>query len=111
MVRRDVGHNGHLRAAAHTDELEAGQLDNRHRVRGHVGQLGQQRRTDVAAQKHLAARGLEHLGNQGGGGGLAVRTGHGHNLTGAVFKEQFHLAGDLGARLQGSLQRRLVIYS
>ena len=70
----------------------------------------QQRRADVAAQKDLAARGLHHLGDEGGGGGLAVRTGHGDDLAGAERKEKFHLAGDHRPGPQGRLQFGLIVF-
>ena len=88
VVGGHVRDDSHLRAAAHADELEAGQLDDGHSVGGHVGQLGQQRRTDVAAQKDLAARSLEHLGDQRRRRGLTIGAGHGHDLAGAKLKEK-----------------------
>ena len=109
VVRGDVRDHSHLRAAAHADELEAGQLDDGHGIRGHVGQLGQQRRADVAAQEHPAARSLEHLGDQRRRRGLAVGAGHGHDLAGAKLKEKLHLARDHCAGFQRSLQCGLVV--
>ena len=109
MVGGDVGHNRHLRAAAHTDELEAGKLHHRHIAGGDVGQLGKQRGADVAAQEYLASGRLKHLGNEGGGSSLAVGTGHGDNLAGAELKEQLHLTGDHRAGLFGGLQSGLEV--
>ena len=76
VVGGDVGHHRDLRALVHADELEAGQLHHSHILRPDLGQHGQQGRTDVAAQMHFAACGLVELGDEGGGGGLAVRAGH-----------------------------------
>ena len=104
MVGGHVGDDRHLGAAAHADKLEAGQFDHGHGVRRDVGQLGQQRRADVAAQKHFAAGGLKHFGNQRSSGGLAVGAGHSHDLTGAELEEKLHLAGDHSASGLGSLQ-------
>ena len=104
MVGGDVGHHGHIGAGMHADELEAGQLYHGHIVGAHLGQHGQQRCTDVAAQMYLAASGLEELGDQGRGGGLAVGAGHSHDGAGAEIKEQFHLAGDHGTSRHGILQ-------
>ena len=109
VVGGHVRDDGHLRAAAHADELEAGQLDDGHGVGGHVGQLGQERRTDVAAQKDLAARSLEHLGDQRRRRGLAIGAGHGHDLAGAKLKEELHLARDHCTGFQRSLQFGLVV--
>ena len=88
----------------HADQLEAGKLYHSHILRGYLRQHGQQGCTDVAAQMHLAACGLVELGNEGGGGGLAVRAGHGHDLAGAEVEEQFHLTGDHGTGGHGVLQ-------
>jgi len=104
MVRGDVGHDCNVGAGVHADELEAGQLHHSHVLRGHLGQHGQQGRADVAAQMHLAACGLVELGDQGGGGGLAVGAGYSHDLAGAEIEEQFHLAGDHGTSGHGILQ-------
>ena len=109
VVGRDVGHHRHLGAGAHTDQLEAGQFDHRHRVRRNLRQLGQQRRTDIAAQEHLASGGFKHFGDQRGRGGLAVRAGHRHDLAGAKLKKQLHLAGHSRACLQRRLQFGLII--
>ena len=110
MVGGHIGDDRHLGADAHADQLEARQLDNGDRLGGHIRQLGQQCSADVAAQKHLAAGSLKHLGDQRCGRGLAVRAGHGHDLAGAKLKEKLDLAGDLCAGLQGSLQLGLVIF-
>ena len=88
----------------HADELEAGQLYHGHIVGAHLGQHGQKRCADVAAQMYFAASGLEELGDQGRGGGLAVGAGHSHDGAGAEIKEQFHLAGDHGTGRHGILQ-------
>ena len=109
MVGRHVGHDGDLRALVHTDQLEAGQLDDRHILGSHLRQHGQQCRADVAAQMDFAPGGLIELGDQGGGGGLAVRAGHAHDLTGAEIKEELDLAGDHGTGGDGVLQRLLEI--
>ena len=93
----------------HADQLETGQLHHCHGIRRHISQLGQQCGTDIAAQENLAAGGLEHFGNQGGGGGLAIGAGHSHNLAGAELKEQLHLTGDHRAGLLGRLQRCLEV--
>ena len=53
---------------------------------------------------HFAACGLVELGDEGGGGGLAVRAGHGHDLAGAEIEEQFHLASDHSTGSHGILQ-------
>ena len=53
---------------------------------------------------HLAACGLVELGDEGGGGGLAVRAGHRYDLAGAEVEEQFHLTGDHSAGSHGILQ-------
>ena len=104
VVGGDVGHHRDLRALVHADELEAGQLHHSHILRPDLGQHGQQGRTDVAAQMYFAACGLVELGDEGGGGGLAVRAGHGHDLAGAEIEEKLDLAGDHGARRHGILQ-------
>ena len=104
MVGGNVGDHRDLRALVHTDQLEAGQLHNRHILRSHLGQHGQQSGADVATQVHLAASGLIELGDEGGGGGLAVGAGHAHDLTGAEIKEKLHLAGDHGTRRHSVLQ-------
>ena len=109
VVGGHVGDDGDVGALVHTDELEAGQFHHGHVVGAHLGQHGQQGCADVAAQMHPAACGLVELGDKGGGGGLAVRTGHGHDLAGAELEEQLHLAGDHGAGGHGVLQRLLEI--
>ena len=109
VVGGHVGDDGDVGALVHTDELEAGQLHHGHVVGAHLGQHGQQGCADVAAQMHPAACGLVELGDKGGGGGLAVRAGHGHDLAGAELEEQLHLAGDHGAGGHGVLQRLLEI--
>ena len=109
VVGGDVGHHRDLRALVHADELEAGQLHHSHILRPDLRQHGQQGRADVAAQMYFAACGLVELGDEGGGGGLAVRAGHGHDLAGAELEEQLHLAGDHGAGGHGVLQRLLEI--
>ena len=110
VVGGHIGHHRHLGALAHTDELEAGQLHHRHILRGDLGQHGQQRRTDIAAQVDPAARRLKEFGDQGRRGGLAVRAGHRHDLTGAQIKEQLYLTGHLGPSGNGILQGLLVIF-
>ena len=87
MVRGHIGDHGNVGACVHTDQLEAGKLHNSHVLRGHLRQHGQQGCADVAAQMHLAACGLVELGDEGGGGGLAVRAGHCHDLAGAEVEE------------------------
>ena len=109
MVGGHVGDDGDVGALVHTDELEAGQLHHGHVVGAHLGQHGQQGCADVAAQMHPAACGLVELGDKGGGGGLAVRAGHGHDLAGAELEEQLHLARDHRARSHRVLQRLLKI--
>ncbi len=109
MVGGDIGHHRHFGAFAHADELEAGQLDHRHILRGHLAQNGQQGPPDVAAEVHPAPGLLQHGRDQAGGGGLAVRAGHRDDLAGAVLEKQLHLAGDAGPGRLGRLQRRGVI--
>ena len=109
MIRRDIGHNGDVGAGMHTDELEAGKLHHRHILRRHLGQHGQQCCADVAAQMHLTACGFVKFGDQGGGGGLAVRAGHSHDLAGAEVEEELHLAGHHSACSHGILQRLLKV--
>ena len=109
VVGGHIGDDRHLGAAAHADQLEAGQLDHSHSVRRDVGQLGQQSRADVAAQKDLAACGFKHFGDQRSGGGLAVRAGHGYDLAGAELEEKLHLTGDKRTGGLGGLQLRLEI--
>ena len=104
MVRGHVGDHSNVGACVHADQLEAGQLYHSHILRGHLRQHGQQCCADIAAQVHLAACGLVELGDKGGGGGLAVRTGHCYDLAGAEIKEQFHLTGDHGTGGHGILQ-------
>ena len=107
MIGGHVGDHRHLGAAAHGNQLEAGQLHHGHVLRAHIPQTGQQRVADVAAQQYLAAGGLHHFGDEGGGGGLAVRAGHRDDLARTVFKEQLHLAGDHHPGGQRRLQLRL----
>ena len=107
VVGGHVGHNRHLGTLAHADQLEAGKFHNSDISRGNVRQLGQQGCANVAAQEHLAAGSLKHLGNQGGGGGFAVRAGHSHDLAGAQLKKEFYLAGHKRTGLFGGLQLRL----
>ena len=109
VVGCHVGHNGHLGAAAHTDQLETGKFHHRHVIGLNVRQLRQQCRANIAAQEHMAPGSLKHFGNEGCRGGFTVRSGHGHNLAGAKFKEKFYLAGDHCARLLGGLKFRLEI--
>ena len=109
VVGGHVGDDRNVGAGVHADQLEAGQLYHSHILRGHLRQHGQQCCADIAAQVHLAACGLVELGDKGGGGGLAVRTGHGHDLARAELEEQLHLAGDHGAGGHGVLQRLLEI--
>ena len=109
MVGRHIGNHRHLGAAAHADQLEAGQFHHRHRIRRYIRQLGQQRSTDIPPQENLPTSSFHHFGNQCGGGSFPVGTGHGNDLTGAELKEQFHLAGDHGAGLQRCLKFRFVV--
>ena len=53
-----------------------------------------QRVADVAGSDGVEARGLEHRGEQRGGGGLAVRTGHGQHGHGGEAPGKFDLAPD-----------------
>ena len=59
MVGRHIGDEGGIRAAAHRDELEAGELHHGGVLRLDLVDDGQQRRTDVAAQMHRSARPAE----------------------------------------------------
>ena len=52
---------------------------------------------DIAAHMDGVAGGLQQLGNDGGRGGLAVRSGHGDDGTGANLEEHLHLGGHLAA--------------
>ena len=61
-----------------------------HRIR-----LAQQRVADVAAQPDGFAGGTQQLRDDGGGGGLAVRSGNGDDGTGTDSEEDLHLAGQL----------------
>ena len=49
---------------------------------------------------------LQHLGDQGGGSGLAVAAGDGNDLTGADLEEDFHFGGQNTALFHGSQERR-----
>ena len=104
MVGGNIGHHGNVGAGMHADELETGKLHHSHILGSHLRQHGQQSCADVAAQMHLAACGLVELGDQGGGGGLAVGAGHGYDLAGAEVEKQLHLTGDHGACGHGILQ-------
>ena len=108
VVGGHIGDHRHFGALAHTDQLEAGQLHHGHIFRGHLGQHGQQRRPDVAAQMHGAPGRLEKLADEGGGGGLAVRAGHRHDLAGAKIEKELHLTGHHGAGGNGVLQGFLI---
>ena len=89
-----VGHHRHLGALAHGNELKGGKLHHRVVLRLHVHHLGQQRRADVPAHMDGMALGLEHLGDQGGGGGLSVRPGDSDELRRAQVEEDLHLRSD-----------------
>ena len=97
MVGRKVGDHGDVGALGHGHELEAGQLQHGAVVGAHIVRLAQQRVADVAAQPNGLAGGTQQLGDDGGGGSLAVRAGDGDDGTGADAEKDLHLAGQFRA--------------
>lgn len=98
MVRRHVRHHRHVGRLVHADELKAGELHHSHVRRSYLFHHRQQGAAQVSAQMHSAPCGLQHLGNQRGGGRLSVRARHRHLFTGAQLKKQLHLTGHFAAR-------------
>ena len=94
VVRRDVGDDGDVGAYVDAVQLEARELQHGDVVRLEVRYLAQQRLADVAAEVHAPASGLEQLGNDGRGGGLAVGARDAYRAAGAEAEEDLHLAGD-----------------
>ena len=95
VVGRKVGDHGDVGALGHGHELEAGKLQHSVMVGLHRIRLAQQRVADVAAQPDGFAGGTQQLRDDGGGGGLAVRSGNGDDGTGTDSEEDLHLAGQL----------------
>ena len=106
MIGRDVGDHCHVRALAHGDQLEAGQLRHHKVLRLHLFNIRQQRPADVSAQMNGFSRFLEHFGNEGGGGGFAVAAGDADGGGGTEVKEYLHLTGNDGTGPAGGLELR-----
>ena len=75
MIGGQVRDHGHMGAAAHIHQLEGAELHDCIVLRVHLIHLGEQRRADIAPQPHGFSGGLEHFGDEGGGGSLSVGTG------------------------------------
>ena len=109
MVGGQVGDHGDVRAGVHGHQLEGGQLQHRQVVRLDGLDVRQEGTADVAAQMDVIACRFQELGDDGGGGGLAIGAGHGDGLAGADVEEHFHLRGDdcsvgLGLRKGGDVR-------
>ena len=90
MVRGEVRQHRDLRRVRHIHQLERRKLQHRKIVRRHLLRVRKQRTADVAAPP----LGLEKLGNDARGGGLAVAAGHAENGTRTDGEERLHLARD-----------------
>ena len=96
MIGRQVGDYSNVCAGIHGHQLEGGQLQHCQVVRLDGLDVRQEGTADVAAQMDVIACRFQELGDDGGGGGLAIGTGHGNGLAGADVEEHFHLRGDDG---------------
>ena len=94
MVRGEVRQHRDLRRVRHIHQLERGKLQHRKVVRRHLLRVREQRTADVAAEPHAPSLGLEKLGNNARGGGLAVAAGHADDRTRTDGEERLHLARD-----------------
>lgn len=94
MVRGEVRQHRDLRRVRHIHQLERRKLQHRKIVRRHLLRVREQRTADVAAEPHAPSLGLEKLGNDARGGGLAVAAGHAENGTRTDGEERLHLARD-----------------
>ena len=106
MIGREVGHHGDVGALGHGHELEGAQLQHRHVPRGDGARLRQQRMADVAPQVHRPPRPLQKLGDDGGGGGLAVAARDSDHRAGTHLEKRLHLRGQLAAPGHGRRQPR-----
>ena len=77
-----------------TTNLEGTELQHRHILRCDLRGVAQQRMADIAAHMDDLPLRRQQLGDNGGGGRLAVGAGHRQNGTGADCKECLHLRGD-----------------
>ena len=107
MIGRKVGDHRHIRAAAHTVQLERTQLQHGHIPLLDLPRLAQQRVADVSAQMHVITGSFQQLGNDGGGSGLAIAAGDGDDGAGTEGHEHLHLAGHKAAPGFGRFQVRV----
>ena len=89
-------------------ELEGAQLQNNDVTLLDLAGLRQQGMTDVTAKMDRLSRSTQHLGNDGGSGGLTIASGHSNDGTGADGEEHLHLAGKAASLLHGSFQLRKI---
>ena len=108
MVGRHIGDDRDMRALRHAGELEAGQLHYHDMVRLHLFDLRQQRAADVAAEMHRFAGRFQQPGDDGGGGGFAVRPGHAIDRRRAQRKKQFHFGRNGNPPLPRALKFRQI---
>ena len=104
MVGRKVEHHRHVRAEiVNAFQLKAAQLGDKPRAGLGVVHRRAQGIADVAAHKGGEPGGLQHVAQQRGGGGLAVRSGNAHQRS---FQKP---GGGLDFRINGNhpLARRL----
>ena len=94
MVRRQIGGHRDMGACLHGHQLEGTELQHRHILRCDLRGVAQQRMADIAAHMDDLPLRRQQLGDNGGGGRLAVGAGHRQNGTGADCKECLHLRGD-----------------
>ena len=105
MVGLDVGDNGDLggeHELAEIIELEGGYFEDDVVGGGDATPFGEEGMADVAAEPGDAAGGFEDVGDEGGGGGLAVGAGDGEDGSGTELEEDVHLGGDGDAGGAGS---------
>ena len=95
MVGCQIRYHGDMGTAGHGHQLEAGQLQHRVVRLQHTVRLAQQRMPDVAAHPHALTGTFQQLGDDGGGGRLAVGAGHGDDGARADPEENLHLAGQV----------------
>ena len=93
VVGGEIRHHGDGGAPLHGHQLEGGELQHGVVLRPHSRRVAEQRVTDVAPQPDGLALRLQKLGNDGGGGGLAVAAGDGDHMAGTDLEEGLHLRG------------------
>ena len=107
MVRREVQHHRDPRVErVDLLELKAARLDDMQRVGGRHRHLRAQRRADVAADRHLESRRLEHPPGQRGRRRLAFRAGDRDHAALQPPRRELDLGDHRDAAIARRLQRR-----